>query len=216
MFGGFTSGPNPNPMETTLQNSKALHLYRAKGLELFYKNGYCNTSLEELCDCLSLSKEVFIDSFMSKEDFFIGIAQNLILQNTLNLLIEPVAYKQSPFPLILDVIDLELEKAINSVADNGSMLFNFITEFNNKNHRINKYLKDILKIWEINLVSLLRKGQLDGYVNKDVDCNGVANYIISSYMGARTLMVEGNSQLLANQYIQQLRYYFYSISNKYN
>ena len=203
-------------MEATLQNSKTLHLYRAKGLELFYKNGYFNTSLEEICISLSISEQAFRDTFVSKEDFFIGITQNLILQKTLNLLIEPVAYKQSPFPLILDMIQEDLEEAMHNDTDNGFILSNFISEFNKKNRRISKYLADILKIWEINLISLLRKGQLDGYVKREVNCSGVANHIISSYMGTRTLMVEGNSRELADQYLKQLHYYFYSISSSYN
>jgi len=202
-------------METTLQSSKLLHLYRAKGLELFYKNGYFNTTLEEICDDLSLSEGAFVETFVSKDEFFIGIAQNLILQKTLNLLIEPVTYKQSPFPLILNRIQSELEEAANNASDNGFILGNFISEFNKRGSRINRYLTDILKIWEINLISLLRKGQTDGYVRKEIDCEGAANHIMSSYIGARTLMVEGNSQLLANQYIQQLRYYFYSISSSF-
>ena len=202
-------------METTLQNSKTLHLYRAKGLELFYRKGYFNTSLQEICASLSISEKAFMETFISKEEFFISITQNLILQKTLNLLIEPVSYKQSPFPLILDRIQIELEEAINDRTDNGFILANFISEFNTKNPRVNKYLGDILKIWEINLISLLRRGQLDGYVKREVDCLGAANHIISSYMGMRTLMVEGNSRLLADQYIQQLRYYFYSISSSY-
>ncbi|MEO0571835.1 MAG: TetR family transcriptional regulator [Bacteroidota bacterium] len=202
-------------METTIQNSKTLHLYRAKGLELFYKKGYFNTNLKEICASLSISEKAFIDTFISKEEFFISITQNLILQNILNLLIEPVTYKQSPFPLILDRMQIELEEAISNKNDNGFILANFISEFNTKNPRINRYLGDILKIWEINLISLLRKGQLDGYVKREVDCLGAANHVISSYMGVRTLMVEGNSRLLADQYIQQLRYYFYSISNSY-
>lgn len=209
------SGQNPNLMETTLQNSKTLHLYRAKGLELFYKQGFHSTSLEEICDSLALSKKAFRDTFISKEDFFIGIAQNLILQKTLNLLIEPVAYKQSPFPLILDMIEVELERTTNNEEDHGFMLANFINEFNRRNTRVNKYLKDILKIWEINLISLLRKGQLDGYVKKEVDCDGAANHIISSYMGIRTLMAGGDSPLLASQYMQQLRYYFFSLSSNF-
>jgi hypothetical protein len=127
-------------------------------------------------------------------------------------LIEPVSYRQSPFPLILDRIELELDEAIQSETDNGFILANFISEFNNKNRRINKYLIDILKIWEINLISLLRKGQLDGYVKKEVDCSGAANHIITSYIGVRTLLVEGSSRLIADQFLQQLRYYFYSIS----
>lgn len=206
---------NPSIMETTLQNSKTLHLYRAKGLSLFYKNGYYNTSIDEICNNLSLSKETFFDSFISKEEFFVGIAQNLILQKTLNLLIEPVTYKQSPFPLILDMLQADLEDAANNENDNGFILGNFITEFNQKNKRLNKYLADILKIWEVNLISLFRKGQTDGYVRREIDCEGVANHVISSYIGVRTLMVEGNAHQLADQFNQQLRYYFHSISRTY-
>lgn len=202
-------------MEITLQNSKTLHLYRAKALELFYHQGYYNTDLTDLCENLSLSEQAFEESFTSKEEFFIGISQNLILQRVLNLLIEPVAYKQNPFPLILDRLQQELEEAVENELDNGFVLGNFIAEFNRRNPKINKYLKDILKIWEINLTSLLRKGQLDGYLRREVDCMAVANYIIASYMGTRTLMVEGNSRLLGDQYLQQLRHYFQSLSNSF-
>lgn len=202
-------------MELTLKNSKTRHLYRAKGLALFYKKGYFNTSVEELCEDLAISKKDFTDIFISKEDFFIGIAQNLVLQKTLNLLIDPVGYRQSPFPLILNRIQVELEEAVISEMDHGFMLGNFITEFNKKNTRVNRYLVDILKIWEINLISLLRKGQEDGYLRKEIECEATANYIISSFMGVRTMMVEGNSRRLADQYLQQLRYYFYGISSSF-
>lgn len=201
-------------MEINLENSKMIHLMRAKGLELFYKNGYHNTSLIDILQNLSITEAVFKHHFQSKEDFFISIAQNLILQRTLDLLIEPVSYKQSPFPLILDMFEDELNKVAKSTTDHGFILANFINEFNNRNPRINKYLLDILKIWEINLTSLLRKGQLDGYVNHHIDCESAANHIISSYFGVRTLMVEGNTRGLMQQYLQQLRYYFYSISQK--
>ncbi|MBT8188334.1 MAG: helix-turn-helix transcriptional regulator [Croceitalea sp.] len=201
-------------MDITLHNSKMLHLMRAKGLELFYRNGYYNTSVKALVEDLGISEKEFFKNFQSKEDFFISIAQNLILQRTLNLLIEPVAYKQSPFPLILDVLDAQLLAAENNDNDFGFMLSNFINEFNGRNSRINKYLLDILNIWEINLNSILKKGQLDGYLNHQIDSSSVANHIISSYFGVRTRMVEGNASTLRLQYLQQMRYYFYSISQK--
>ncbi|MDT0606231.1 TetR/AcrR family transcriptional regulator [Croceitalea rosinachiae] len=201
-------------MEINLENSKMLHLMRAKGLELFYKKGYYNTSLTDILKDLSTTEAVFKYHFQSKEDFFISIAQNLILQRTLDLLIEPVSYKQNPFSLILDMFENEMDKVTKSTTDYGFMLSNFMNEFNNRNPRINKYLLDILKIWEINLGTLLRKGQLDGYVNHHIDCESAANHVISSYFGIRTLMVEGNTRTLSQQFLQQLRYYFHSISQK--
>ena len=202
-------------MQATLQDKKALYFMCARGLELFSQKGYYPTTLDEICDNLSISKKAFAHYFNSKEDFFIRIAQNLILHNTFDLLIEPLSYKQSPFPLVLDRIGLELEKAVNTPNDKGFLLGNFINEFNRGNPRINKCLKDILKIWEVNLTALLRKGQLDNYVTDSVDCEAVARYIISSYLGIRMQMVTGDPRRLADQYMDQLRYYFYGISKNF-
>ena len=202
-------------MQPTLQDNKTTYLLCAKGLELFCEKGYYNTSLEDLCHTLSISQDFFQQRFISKEDFFISIAQNLILHRTFDLLIEPITPGQNPFPLLLDRISSELEKAANSHDDKGFLLGNFINEFNHNNPRVNKCLQDILRIWQINLTALLRKGQLNNYVNPNVDCEAVAQYIISSYMGIRTQMVAGNSRLLVNQYMDQMRYYLYAISKNF-
>jgi hypothetical protein len=69
-------------------------------------------------------------------------------------------------------------------------------------------------VWEVNLITTLQKGKTNGYVNRHVDCEGVATYIISSYLGIRTLMVEGNPRLLRYKYMQQLKNYFRLISIK--
>lgn len=202
-------------MQSTLQDKKALYFMCAKGLELFNEKGYTSTTLEDICDNLSISKKAFKHYFTSKEDFFIRIAQNLILRNTFDLLIEPLSYQQSPFPLVLDKIGMELEKAVNTPNDQGFLLGNFINEFKTGHPRINKCLKDILKIWEVNLTALLRKGQLDNYVTYSVDCEAVARYVISSFIGIRMQMVSGDARRLADQFMDQLRYYFYGISKNF-
>ncbi|GMN07838.1 hypothetical protein MTsPCn5_32270 [Croceitalea sp. MTPC5] len=199
-------------METTFEKSKTLHLLRDRGLRLFYENGYYNTSLNDILRDLSITKAVFEHYFQTKEDFFISITQNLIFQDILNLLIPPVNYKRNPFPILMDLFDNELEKVLNSSNNYGFMLANFINEFNNRNKKISKYLLDILQVWEINLISILKKGQLDGYLDQHIDCESVANHIISSYFGVRTLLVEGNASVLRQNYLGQLKQYFDSIS----
>ena len=75
-----------------------------------------------------------------------------------------------------------------------------------------KYLNDICKVWEVNLVTALQRGKTDGFVERHIDSEGVASFIISSYFGVRTLMVNGNSRMLRYQYIQQMRNYFRALS----
>ncbi len=178
------------------------------GLELFYQNGYYNTSIDDILKKLSLSKGAFYYHFQSKEEFFITIAQTNLFRKVYHQLIAPLEGKEDPLNTILNCLENDLKRAEENFLDYGFVLGNFINEFNGKNPEIMSYLLDIVTVWKVNLVTLLQKGKTDGYISRHVDSEGLATYLVSSYMGIRTLMVEGNSKQLRYQYIQQLRQYF--------
>ena len=191
-----------------------MHRMQVTGLELFYKNGYYNTSIDDILKSLSLSKGAFYYHFQSKEDFFVSIVQHLIVRKVYSMLIEPIEGKENPFLVIEKCFENALETAEHNEMDYGFILSNFISEFNRRNTVISNYLMDIYKVWEVNLISILQKGKSDGYVDRHVDSEGVATYLISSYMGVRTLMVQGNCRNLRYKYMQQLRQYFNSLTQK--
>ena len=201
-------------MDKNLKRMATMHRMQVKGLELFYSQGYYNTSVDDILKSLSLSKGAFYHHFQSKEDFFISIIQNLIVQKVYSMLIEPVESKENPLRVIESCFDNALETAEHNEMDFGFILSNFMSEFNRRNPEITKYLRDIYKVWEVNLVSTLQKGKSDGYVARHADSESVANYLISSYIGIRTLMVEGNCKVLRYQYMQQLRIYLKSLEEK--
>ena len=127
------------------------------------------------------------------------------------MLIEPVESSENPFRAIEACFDNALETAEHNEMDYGFVLSNFMTEFNRRNPEISKYLRDIYKVWEVNLVTILQRGKTDGFLARHVDSEAVANYLIASYVGIRSLMVEGNSRMLRYQYMQQIRAYFKSL-----
>ena len=191
-----------------------MHRMQSTGLELFYQQGYYNTSIDDILKKLSLSKGAFYYHFQSKEDFFISIVQNLLFQKVYSMLVEPIEGQEDPLNVISKSIEDALETAEHNTMDFGFVLSNFITEFNGRNPEIMKYLMDIIKVWEVNLITTLQKGKTDGYVDRHVDSEAVATYVISSYIGVRTLMVEGNSKMLRYKFVQQLKNYFKLISQK--
>lgn len=198
-------------MEKSLKRRETLHRLCAKGLEVFHAKGYYNTSLEDILKELELSKGAFYHHFKSKEDFFIYIVQNLVVQKVYALLIEPLNTHENPLPVILESLERALEPGKRNEMVYGFMLNDFLTEFQKRNTEISSYLKDIVKVWEVNLVSLLKQGKLDGHIARHVDCEGVATYIMASYLGIRSLLANGNYQRLKHQYLQQVRQYFNSI-----
>ncbi len=181
------------------------------GLELFYKKGYYNTSVDDILKELSLSKGAFYYHFDSKEDFLIQIIENLLTRKVYSMLIEPIEGHANTLDLITECFDDALETAVHNEMDYGFVLSNFINEFNGRNPEIMKHLNNILQIWEVNLVSALQKGKFNGNIDRHVDAEGVAVYLISSYIGIRTLMVETAPSARKYRYMSQLRQYLRSM-----
>ena len=187
---------------------------QAKGLELFYKKGYYNTSVDDILKELSLSKGAFYYHFDSKEDFFVQIVQNLMARKVYSTLIEPLEGHDNPLDLITNFFEDVLETAVHNELDFGCMLSNFLTEFQGENETIMKHLNEIVSIWEVNLVSTLQRGKFNGHLDRHIDCEAVAIYLMSSYFGIRILMAGATPSAKKYRFMGQLRQYFRSLEAK--
>jgi len=201
-------------MDKNLKRMATMHRLQVTGLELFYRQGYYNTSIDDILKELSLSKGAFYYHFDSKEDFFIQIVQNLVVRKMYSMLIEPIEGHENTLELIADCFENALETAVHNELDFGFLLGNFINEFNGRNPEIMKHLNDILKVWEVNLVSAIQRGKFNGYIDRHADSEGVAVFLISSYIGIRTFMVENAPGTRKYQFMSQIRQYFKSIQIK--
>lgn len=184
------------------------------GLALFYKKGYFNTSVDDILKELGLSKGAFYYHFESKEDFFVKIIDELVAHKVYSSLIEPIEGHDNPVDLIMRCFEEALETAVHNEMDSGFVLSNFINEFNGKHERIMGHLNEILRNWEVNLVSTVQRGKFNGQIDRHVDSESVALFLMSSYMGIRTLMVETAPSALKYRYMTQLRQFFKSIEVK--
>ena len=184
------------------------------GLELFYAKGYYNTSVDDILKKLELSKGAFYYHFDSKEDFFVQIIHNLLARKIYSSLIEPIEGHENPLNLITNCFDEAMETAVHNEMDFGCILSNFLTEFNGKNDMIMQHLNNIVTVWEVNLISALQKGKFNGYLDRHVDCEAVATFLMSSYFGVRTLMTGSSPSVKKYRFMTQLRQYFKSIEAK--
>ncbi len=201
-------------MDKSLKRMATMQRMEVTGLELFYKNGYYNTSVDDILKELSLSKGAFYYHFDSKEDYFIQIVENLLVRKIYSMLIEPIEGHENTLDLIMQCFEDALETAVHNELDFGFVLGNFINEFNGRNERIMKHLNDLLKIWEVNLVAALQRGKFNGHIDRHVDSEGVAVFVMSAYIGVRTLMVETAPSARKYRFMSQLRNYFKSMETQ--
>jgi len=203
-------------MEKNLKRLATMQRMEVKGLELFYSKGYSNTSVDDILKELSLSKGAFYYHYESKEDFFIQIIQNLLVRKVYSMLIEPIEGHENPLELITNCFEEALETAVHNEMDYGFLLSNFLNEFNGRNPKIMEPLNEILKVWEVNLVSAIQRGKFNGHIDRHVDSEGAAVYLMSSFIGIRTLMVESAPSARKYRFMAQLRQYFKSIEAKHS
>jgi len=198
-------------MEKSLKRMATMQRMQTTGLNLFYKNGYYNTSIDDILKELSLSKGAFYYHFSSKEDFFIQIIEQLVVRKVYSMLIEPIEGHENTLDLITDCFEDALETAVHNELDYGFLLNNFINEFNGRNPEIMKHLNEILRIWEVTLISAIQRGKFNGHIDRHVDAEGVAVYLMSSFIGVRTLMVETAPSARKYRFMSQMRQYFKSM-----
>lgn len=198
-------------MEKSIKRRTTMNRMQVTGLELFYKNGYYNTSVDDILKELSLSKGAFYYHFDSKEDFFVQIIEQLVVRKVYSMLIEPIEGHENTLELITNCFENALETAVHNELDYGFVLSNFINEFNGRNAEVMKHLNEILRIWEVTLVSAVQRGKFNGHIDRHVDAEGVAVYLMSSFIGIRTLMVETAPSARKYRFMSQLRQYFKSI-----
>jgi len=198
-------------MEKSLKRMATMQRIQTTGLNLFYKNGYYNTSIDDILKELSLSKGAFYYHFSSKEDFFIQIIEQLVVRKVYSMLIEPIEGHENTLDLITNCFEDALETAVHNELDYGFLLNNFINEFNGRNPEIMKHLNEILRIWEVTLISAIQRGKFNGHIDRHVDAEGVAVYLMSSFIGVRTLMVETAPSARKYRFMSQMRQYFKSM-----
>ncbi|MDF4201501.1 TetR/AcrR family transcriptional regulator [Maribacter sp. SA7] len=201
-------------MNKSLKRMATMQRLQNTGLELFYAQGYYDTSVDDILKRLDLSKGAFYYHFDSKEDYFIQIIQNLLARKIYSTLIEPIEGHDNPLSLITKCFDDAMETAVHNEMDYGCILSNFLSEFNGKNEVIMHHLNEIVTVWEVNLVTTLQKGKFNGYLDRHVDCEAAATFLMSSYFGVRTLMTSATPSAKKYRFMSQLRQYFKSIEAK--
>lgn len=180
-----------------------------KGYELINTYGYHAVSIDNIINEVGLTKGAFYYHFENKHHFVEAIIQERISKEIHSNFIEPLNGRGNPIFILTDLLEEKLLKDKSLDQHVGSSLTNFITELS---HEANDYdlqlqLKEILDQWQIAMMNLLHRGIEDSYLDRHIDPESVAEFIIVSIEGVRTIKKVTNNNGLFYNYIQQLKNY---------
>ena len=201
-------------MVKSIKRQLTRQLLLDSGLEQFIKNGYKSTSIDDLLRELDLTKGAFYYHFDSKESFMIAIIEEVVSKKIYAELINPLDQVGDASTIIFEAIEKNLKALENKGQSYGLMLGNFLHDFGKNDTVIASKLINIINHWKLALVKCLQSSKTNGFINRHVDSEAIASFIIASYIGLRSLKKFDSDVILHYKYLSQLKNYLYSLRNR--
>jgi len=159
-------------------------------MQLFWRKGYENTSMQDLLDAMQLSKSSLYQAFGSKQalfercmtrygDFMIGQ-----LRTALDDAPSGVAF-------IRQFLESVLDEARGDCEARGCLVLNTANEFARRDPRIAEAVAEGLGRFHKVLLAAVQRAQREGDIPSDHDAVTLANYLVSSMSGLKTLSKAG-------------------------
>ncbi|MCR9254422.1 MAG: TetR/AcrR family transcriptional regulator [bacterium] len=178
-----------------------------KAFDLIYQKGYQATSVDNILDQTHVTKGAFYYHFENKEDMGVRMVEEVIYPKLYDALIMPLEDSEDPINDIFKVIMNFFKLADYQTIMYGCPTSNMIQEMAPLSDRFHEALKNITDTWQGTIEAALKRGQENGTVNRTVDTESVAQFIVVSYEGLRSLGKVYQSKLYYKNYLKQLRAY---------
>ncbi len=181
-----------------------------KAFDFIYQNGYQATSVDKIIETTNVTKGAFYYHFKNKEEMGLAIIKELIQPRFNSSLVDPLSVFPDPINGIYQTIENFMLKVSEQQLKNGCPTNNLIQEMAPINEKFKQALKDILETWRKELSRLLSVAAAEGKIeNQNFD--QVADFIVTSYEGARGIGKLHNSYEFYHIYLGQLKRYLNTI-----
>jgi len=179
------------------------------GYDLMNIYGYQAISIDRVISEVNLTKGAFYYHFENKHQFVEAIIQERISKEIHSEVIEPINQHGNPKYILIDLFEAKLINNKNLDQSAGSPLSNFIIALRHEEneYELQEQLKEIHQEWKVALINLLYRGIEGGFFNRHFNTESVAEFIISSLEGTRTLRRISSDDSLFYNYIEQFKNY---------
>ena len=178
-----------------------------KAFNLIYENGYQSASIDKILEGTDVTKGAFYYHFKNKEQMGLAMIQEIIAVNIHQNLIEPLNQEGNK----LDVIHTTFKDFMMGITQRqlqlGCPTNNLIHEMAPLNPKFATALLSILNDWNQALTKALEEGIQNGEISVQGDAPSAAEFIITSYEGARGLGKLYNSYEYYGRFLNQLKMY---------
>lgn len=161
-------------------------------MQLFWRNGYESSSLQQLITTMRLSKSSFYQAFKSKHNLF----QNCVKHYETTLiddLNDQLESADNGVDFIKTLFHSVTEQCIDAESRKGCLLMNTVSEFAQDDPIIAELVRNSLERFYEVLLKAVRQGQQEGLINTNKEAQILARYLVSSMSGIKNMVKAGTN-----------------------
>ena len=156
-----------------------------KAMEIFWKQGYEKTSIQDLVDQMGIHRRSLYDTFGDKHSLFVQT-----LERYESLIAAQIRKQITEEMTTVESIRKIFELAVYSDNTNpkGCLMVNTAVELSLLDNEVSQRIKSAFKQTENLIADLLIRGQARGEVARSFDISELARYIHNALIGVRVLV----------------------------
>jgi TetR/AcrR family transcriptional repressor of nem operon len=159
-------------------------------MQVFWRKGYENTSLQDLLDAMKISKSSLYQAFGNKQALF-ERCMTRYGDLMIGQLHDALASAPSGLGFIRQFLESVLSEARGECEARGCLVLNTANEFARRDPAIAEAVAQGLGRFHSVMLAAVRRAQLEGDIASDRDAVMLANYLVSSMSGIKTLSKAG-------------------------
>lgn len=160
-------------------------LQQAAGL--VYRNGFQQTSIDEIIATTQVTKGAFFYHFGNKEEMGLALIREVLHPGMYEVMIRPLLDSEDPAGELYIMMKHLLLKSPFFDVKYGCPAVNLIDELAPLSKAFHKALMQLFEQWQAAIIASLNKGKAAGNIRKQVDPQQVACFILTGYSGIRTM-----------------------------
>jgi TetR/AcrR family transcriptional repressor of nem operon len=157
---------------------------------VFWRNGYENTSIQDLLDAMHLSKSSLYQTFGGKQTLFERCIAHYG-DEMIGALREALLVSPSGLAFIRQFLESVLDEARGVCEARGCLVLNTANEFARRNPRIAEAVSKGLDRFHGVLRAAVERAQHEGDIPPQRDAEMQASYLVSSMSGLKTMSKAG-------------------------
>ena len=201
-------------MDQKLKSQETKRLIIETCFDMFYSNGYNNTSIPDIMKKTNLTKGAFYHHFKNKLEIGKKVIEDILSIRIYNGFIKPL--KENKSKSVSDLLVYVFTERIKNFTEKekalGCPANNMINEIGCSVSDFREPLRKLMDGWKDALIDVIEIGKKNNEINKEVDSNAAATYLICSFEGARGIRKIYNDDTLFTNYLQAVKEYIKSIS----